>query len=370
MNNKAISAILEHLCNEGRNSAHATFSIMQLLRETAPDSLPQGLKAFRSSGADQMLRSIDDVRDLLSDAPLAPAAAAQQFDLALCAGETIEILKLAPGRYAQFVVFDAPPEPLLVTQDRHVVGDILSRVLDICFKLAEPGPLQVTVAAGHREHSVQLSLAAGDSDLAVRLANWSNADIEHTELQDPADVPFGIAVMVAGKRLRALGGAAELVRNSAGKSALVLDFPSIALSEDTDHCPSRQETRSLSILVAEDCDDSFALTELVLQNETVRRAPNGTEALSMIQKQRFDVVLMDVHMPGMDGYAVIRKVREWETQTGNARTPIVVLSSDDLETQRRHAARSGCSGFLRKPVRRSDLIGLLDRLKEAQAMIA
>ena len=69
-----------------------------------------------------------------------------------------------------------------------------------------------------------------------------------------------------------------------------------------------------------------------------------------MKARRFDVVLMDIHMPGLDGYKAIRSMRDWETKTGNARTPIVVLSSDDLDTQMRSAAHSGCSGFLRKPL--------------------
>lgn len=120
---------------------------------------------------------------------------------------------------------------------------------------------------------------------------------------------------------------------------------------------------ALNILVAEDCDESFALSELVLQGDRVWRARDGQDALRMIQKQRFDLVFMDIHMPGMDGYEVIRSMREWETQTGNPRTPMVVLSSDDLETQQRSAAEFGCSGFLRKPLCRWDLMPLMDRLK-------
>jgi CheY-like chemotaxis protein len=120
----------------------------------------------------------------------------------------------------------------------------------------------------------------------------------------------------------------------------------------------------LHILVAEDNDESFALTEMIMQEERVWRARDGQEALRLIQTQRFDVVFMDVHMPGMNGYEAIRIVREWETQQGGARTPMVVLSSDDVETQQRSAAECGCSGFLRKPLERADLTPLLERLKQ------
>jgi len=108
----------------------------------------------------------------------------------------------------------------------------------------------------------------------------------------------------------------------------------------------------------------------MLGAERVHRALDGSEALHMMQKQRFDIVLMDIHMPGMDGYSAIRSIREWETQTGNARTPLVILSSDDLETQQRTAAASGCSGFLRKPLNRSDLTDLMERLKQSRRLAA
>lgn len=100
------------------------------------------------------------------------------------------------------------------------------------------------------------------------------------------------------------------------------------------------------------------------------RARDGLEALDMMKARRFDVVLMDIHMPGLDGYKTIRSMRDWETQTGNARTPIVVLSSDDLDTQMRTASQSGCSGFLRKPLDRHDLMDLLDRLKAVRTVSA
>ena len=141
--------------------------------------------------------------------------------------------------------------------------------------------------------------------------------------ENPDDVAFEVGVMVAGKRLRALAGSAEMVRDTAGHATVVLTIPAQVPCGSLHQSIAEQEAQpdALSILVAEDCDDSFALSELVLQREQVRRARDGREALRMIQKQRFDVVFMDIHMPGMDGYQVIRSMREWETQTGNARTP-------------------------------------------------
>jgi hypothetical protein len=72
MNNEVISAILEHLCNEARNSMHASFGVMDLLRDVVTDPAQRASVAIGRASADQLLRSIDDLRDLLSGAPPPP----------------------------------------------------------------------------------------------------------------------------------------------------------------------------------------------------------------------------------------------------------------------------------------------------------
>ncbi len=368
MNNAAISAILEHLCNEARNSMHTSFGVMDLLRDVLTDPGQRASVAIGRASADQLLRCIDDVRELLSTAPLAPAPM-EEFDVALYAAEAIEVLNLASGKRRRHMQFDAPAGPLLLTQNRAAVEQVLTRLLDTAFKLTPISEVHVRLTPRREEGGARLAITIRDAELAERLNLWLNASLEDAVLRDSVDVPFAIAAMLAGKRVRALGGWAELVLDAARHSAVVLSFPSLALGHQPEERPVQvpdEPSDRLNILVAEDYDESFALIEMELQEEHVRRAREGREALHMLQRQRFDIVFMDIHMPGVDGYTAIRAIRDWETQTGNARTPIVVLSSDDVETQRQSAAQCGCSGFLRKPLHLSDLMSLLERLKLAR----
>jgi CheY-like chemotaxis protein len=368
MTNQAISAILDNLCNEARNFAHSSFGVMELLRDAIGDPAQESSIAIGAASADRLLRSIDDVRDLLASNPPPAGALLEEFDVAMHAGEIAEVLSLASRDRRKRFIIDAPAEPLPLTQDRRAVEQILTRVLDTALKLATPGdPLRLQLS--RTETGAQIAIVARDAGLAAQLAHWLNLSMEETDLPDPEDVSFGIAVMVAGKRLRALGGSAGLAGESAGRSCVALHFPSEARALCQEVSVARQAD-CLNILVAEDCDDSFFLTDSMLARERVWRAQDGHEALAMIQRQRFDVVFMDVHMPGLDGYGVIRHMRDWETLTGNARTPMVILSSDDLDTQRRQAAQSGCSGFLRKPLRSIDLADLLGRLRQARLVAA
>jgi len=214
---------------------------------------------------------------------------------------------------------------------------------------------------------IQFLITPPDSNLVVSVADWLNVDLEQMNFRDLPGMPFPLSVMVAGKILRDLGGSAQIESEPGVPTGLAAFIPSES-SQDDVRCEQDVRPSSLNVLLTEDCDESFALTELLLQRENLWRARDGQEAVDLVRRQRFDVVLMDIHMPGMDGYTTIQAIRDWETQTGNARTPVVVLSSDDLETQRQSAARSGCSGFLRKPLRSGDLMELLDRLKDARAL--
>jgi len=74
----------------------------------------------------------------------------------------------------------------------------------------------------------------------------------------------------------------------------------------------------------------------------------------------YDLIVMDIDMPVMDGYTATRTIREWETQQGRTRIPIVMLSAESASLQRRMGASVGCSGYLTKPVPRNEVLKALN----------
>jgi CheY-like chemotaxis protein len=379
MTNQTILSLLDYLSNEARNSVHATFGLMALGPDLAADPNWQSCLDASKSSADRLLGSIDDIRELFSaEAP--PADLAEEFDVTLCLGETIEVLNLASGDHASRLILQPPTAPVVGRQDRRAVEQTLTRVLGAVSKLSPRGEARVAVsalpAAGSTSaeassSGVRFEIVPPNSNIALRVADWLNANPEEVHFKDADDVLFGVATLVAGKRIRALGGTAEFQCDAKSPMGLTISLPwRTDASDDSGAEPSEHDHSALNILVAEDADESFALTRILLQRESVWRARDGLQAIDLVKKRRFDVVFMDVHMPGMDGYKAIRSIRDWETQTGNARTPIVVLSSDDLDTQTRGAAQAGCSGFLRKPLDNRDLLDLLERLKDVRTLSA
>ena len=367
MTNQTILSLLNYLCNEARNSVQASFGLIALGPSVTPDPAWQTCLENSKCGADRLLRCIDDIRELLS-AETPALDPAEEFDVTLCLGETIEVLNLASGGRASRLILLSAGRCVSGRQHRRALEQALTRILDAVSKLGRKGEALVTAKRAHEGDGVEFEIVPANSNVALRVADWLNSDADHVNFEDADEVRYGVATLVAGKRIRALGGSAQFVSDARAPMALVISLPwQVYMDRDCQAEPLHPDQTGLSVLVAEDSDESFVLTGILLKKERVWRARDGLEALDMMKTHRFDVVLMDVHMPGLDGYKAIHAMRDWETETGNARTPIVVLSSDDLNTQMRSAAQSGCSGFLRKPVDPIDLLELLDRLKTIRA---
>jgi CheY-like chemotaxis protein len=119
------------------------------------------------------------------------------------------------------------------------------------------------------------------------------------------------------------------------------------------------------VLVAEDglVNSRLALRLLQREGHDVTLADNGERAVSEVQTGTFDVVLMDVDMPVMDGLAATRAIRARERQTGN-RTPIVALTSN---TNREECLAAGMDAFLSKPLKTNALRRVLGTVLSGHA---
>jgi CheY-like chemotaxis protein len=96
----------------------------------------------------------------------------------------------------------------------------------------------------------------------------------------------------------------------------------------------------------------------------VRVAGNGREALGLAIAVEFDLLLLDVHMPEMDGFEVIRAIRERERTTGS-HLPVIALTARSRKEDRQVCLAAGMDGFLAKPIRSDDLWATIDHVAGA-----
>lgn len=108
----------------------------------------------------------------------------------------------------------------------------------------------------------------------------------------------------------------------------------------------------LLILAADDVAQNLELLDALLSRDghNVVRVPDGARALERFKAEAFDLVLMDVHMPGMDGLETTRVIRQYERSTERHATPIIALTASVLDEDRRAVLQAGMDGFAVKPI--------------------
>ncbi|HEV3279770.1 MAG TPA: response regulator [Terriglobia bacterium] len=129
--------------------------------------------------------------------------------------------------------------------------------------------------------------------------------------------------------------------------------------------PAQDEARrGARILVAEDnpVNQAFVVRVLEKRGHRVVVAANGREALAALEKESFDLVLMDGQMPEMDGFEATAAIRDAEKQTG-AHIPIVALTASALRGDRERFLQAGMDRYLAKPIRGQDLLEVIETLR-------
>ncbi len=117
------------------------------------------------------------------------------------------------------------------------------------------------------------------------------------------------------------------------------------------------DARPLRILLADDSYDNRMLIEAYLKTDAIHvdHAEDGLIAVEKVKANLYDLVLMDIQMPVMDGYTAVRTIRAWERTRRMARMPIIALTASALEESVHRSLEAGCDAHVAKPVRKATL---------------
>lgn len=158
---------------------------------------------------------------------------------------------------------------------------------------------------------------------------------------------------------------AELMRVVAGVLGEGVDIPEAAPSSIS---PDSSEETERRLLLVEDNPDNRLLVKAYLKMLpfAIDEAENGEQAVELFQDNAYDLILMDVQMPIMDGHEATRRIRQYESEHGREPTPIVALTAHAIKEEIDKCLASGCDSHLSKPIKKSVLIDTLDRYLESR----
>jgi CheY-like chemotaxis protein len=129
-----------------------------------------------------------------------------------------------------------------------------------------------------------------------------------------------------------------------------------------------QHGRRRRILLAEDNPINAMLIRELLRRRgyIVTEATSGQAALALVERASFDTVITDIHMPGLDGIEMTRRIRQREQSLGIAKLPVIALTADAADTGKQSCLEAGMDGFLAKPVDPAELDTMLELIFSAR----
>ena len=127
----------------------------------------------------------------------------------------------------------------------------------------------------------------------------------------------------------------------------------------------RENRRKLNILIAEDnpVNQQLALRLLEKRGHLVTLASNGSEALELLKKSSFDIILMDVQMPVLNGFQATEAIRNEEKSTGN-HIPIIAMTAHAMQGDRERCLEGGMDAYISKPVQGNELIAMVEEIAQ------
>jgi signal transduction histidine kinase/HPt (histidine-containing phosphotransfer) domain-containing protein len=356
---RAKSDFLANMSHEIRTPMNAILGMAELLaRTTLTDQQRNHVDIFRREGR-RLLDLINDILDLAKIEAGRYVVERTSFSLHRMIEEIASLTRIqADARGLRFDVEIDPGFPETIESDPILFRRIILNLVNNAVKFTEQGGIKVGV---HLEENRHLRIIVEDTGIGIApevvatlFSPFRQADASITRRFGGT----GLGLSLVRDFAELLGGNVRVESEVGRGSRFVCEIP----FAPSDAAPPVAETateipiddRPLRILLVEDYDVNRQIVRAFLSERPYRvvEAVNGREGLEKFQAGAFDLVLMDVQMPEMDGHEATRAIREWERATGRPATPIVALTAHAYEEDRRRSEEAGCNAHLVKPIDR------------------
>lgn len=256
----------------------------------------------------------------------------------------------------------APSAAVEAYGDPRRLSQLLGHLIGNAVKFTAEGSVKVSVIAQPAADGVVFGFEVRDTgagfddrDLERLFGQFERADVSTT--REHGGVGLGLAVC---RRLADLIGGTITARSRPGAGASFTLFAPMPVRAVEAAAPADDQVRALRVLLADDNATNRRVLEMFLAAAAadVVSVENGLEAVQAAGARPFDVVLMDLHMPVMDGLEAIRTIRRTEAGA-DVRTPIIVISANATGEDRAASAEAGADRHIAKPVRAEELFGVI-----------
>ena len=354
--NQTKNIFLANISHEIRTPMNAILGYCELIIGTKLDSQQHNYMTKTMNAAHSLLSILNDILDLSK-------IEAGQTNLTMIAfkpeniiKQSVDILLLSAQKKSLDLSYEVDENiPQYLIGDPERIRQVLINLIGNAIKFTETGSVHINLFALHKNvQNCTIEFTVSDTGIGIPRKDHSNL-FEHFTQVDSSSTRqkggTGLGLAICKQLIKAMGGSIEVESEPGNGSTFSFELNlEIVQSELSHYVPLPEylfHFGNMHILLVEDNDENREVANTLLKKMgvDVDEAVNGEVAIDMVQKKRYDMVLMDIQMPKLDGLSATKILRS----KGFTDLLIIALSAHTSETERKRSLDAGMNDHLNKP---------------------